>query len=95
MILQIQTISGDVKQRTLSPQTKRKKSTKKTNKSKTGAYAVIAANFDPSDAFSKPREPKRLDSVANDSDEDEQQEDIQPKPKRKDLDQVFLFNGKY
>ena len=81
-----------MKQRTLSPQTKRKKSKKKTSKSKASAYAVIAANFDPSDAFSKPREPKRLDSVTVDSDEDEQEEEAKSRTKRKDLDKVLFSN---
>ena len=85
-------IIGDVKQRTLSPTTKRKKSTKKSKKSKAGAYAVIAANFDPSESFSKPRELKRYDSVAGDSeDEGEKEEDIQPKMNRKqNFDKVLL-----
>ena len=85
-------IIGDVKQRTLSPTTKRKKSTKKSKKSKAGAYAVIAANFDPSESFSKPRELKRYDSVAGDSDDEgEKEEDIQPKMNRKqNFDKVLL-----
>ena len=84
-------ISGDVKSRTLSPTTRRKKSTRKSKKSKSGAYAVIAANFDSSEAFSKPREPKRIDSVTGDSDDEEKEEDAQPKTssnKKQNLDKV-------
>ena len=80
-----------MKQRTLSPSTKRKKSTRKSKKSKAGAYAVIAANFDPSSAFSKAREPKRMDSVAGDSEEEGNDEDAQPKKNGKtNLDKVSM-----
>ena len=83
-----------MKQRTLSPTTRRKKSTRKSNKSKSGAYAVIAANFDTTEAFSKPREPKRIDSVTGDSDEEETEQDAQPKvnsDKKQNLDKVSQF----
>ena len=82
-----------MKSRTLSPTTRRKKSTRKSKKSKSGAYAVIAANFDPSESFSKPRELKRYDSVAGDSDDEgEKEEDTQPKMNRKqNFDKVFSF----
>ena len=61
---------GNEKKRTLSPRTKRKK-----DKMKVGSYAVIATNLSPSDAFTKAREPQRLESVA---DEIEDNEEDQP-----------------
>ena len=39
---------------------------------KVGSYAVIATNYSKSDAFTKPREPKRQ-SVADEEDDNEQQ----------------------
>ena len=65
----------------MSPRTKRKKSVRQ--KTKAGSYAVIATNYDKKEAFSKAREPKRLDSVCVDSDEEEEDAEIQPSTSRK------------
>ena len=75
--------TGDVKTRTLSK--KRKK-----NKTKIGGYAVIAAKN--ADAFTKAREPKRIDSVADPDDDDANEEDIAPSTsiKKNDWDIVSL-----
>ena len=75
--------TGDVKTRTLSK--KRKK-----NKTKIGGYAVIAAKN--ADAFTKAREPKRIDSVADPDDDDANEDDIAPSTsmKKNDWDIVSL-----
>ena len=47
---------------------------------KVGTYAVIATNNEKSEAFTKAREPKRIDSVCVDSEEEEEDKEIQPTP---------------
>ena len=78
--------TGDVKTRTLSK--KRKK-----NKTKIGGYAVIAAKN--ADAFTKAREPKRIDSVADPDDDDANEEDIAPSTSLKKNDwHIVSFHRK-
>ena len=80
--------TGDVKTRTLSK--KRKK-----NKTKIGGYAVIAAKN--ADAFTKAREPKRIDSVADPDDDDANEEEMGPSTsvKKNDWDIVSLHRKEY
>ena len=68
----------------MSPKIKRKKS----KKAKVGTYAVIATNNAKSEAFTKAREPKRLDSVCVDSEEEQEEEDaeVQPTTSRKNTE---------